>query len=588
MAKNIEELMRRAVGVHQSGNVEGAVKAYAKVLDVAPDYPPALNLHGVACGQLKRGGEAVTSLKLAAKLAPGDAAIQQNLGLALINANELEDAEQPLRLAIRLAPNMAQAHANLGNLYKQQEQFAEAAACYEKAVQLAPGDHKSWNNLGNTRRELKDLPAAERCLKRALAIKPDFVEALSNLGMVLAEDGRLDEAIASYEKGLKLDRNNADLYVNYGNALRDAGREEDANAAFMRAAVHADPASGGAWSSLGNSSLALGNVDYAGECYQRAVELAPDDAAIHFNLALYLLLTGDLKAGFAEYEWGLRGDMRQPRRPFRQPRWRGEPFENETLLVYAEQGIGDMLQFVRFLPEVKARGGRVLLEVQQGLAPLLEQLEGVDEIFERRDNGDIPFPFDQYVALLSLPTLLDVNLDNCTPAVPYLRVPECFAEGARARLANDAHFKIALSWYGNPAHKNDRNRSCPLAELAPLFDLPGISWYALSPGERTQQDIDATGLPIQALALPFPDAAAVLNEMDLVISVDSAHVHLAGALGRPVWTLLPFAPDWRWLLDCDDSPWYPTMRLFRQPRRGDWGMSVKKLKAALAPLPASH
>lgn len=581
MAKDIDELMRRAVGMHQSGNVEGAVKAYAKLLDVAPDHPQALNLHGVACGQIKRTAEAVTSLTLAAKLAPGSAAIQQNLGLALMNADRLDEAEQPLKLAIRLAPTMQQAYANLANLYKRQKRFAEAAAHYERAVQLAPGDYKSWNNLGNTRRELKDLAGAERCLRRALSIRPDFVEALSNLGVVLAEDGRTVEALASYEKALALDQNNADLHVNYGNALRDAGREEDASAAFVRAAVHLDPNSGGAWSSLGNSALALGDIDYAGECYRRAVELAPDDAAIHFNLSLYLLLTGDLKSGFAEYEWGLRGDMRQPRRPFRQPRWRGERFENETLLVYAEQGIGDMLQFVRFLPEVKARGGRVLLEVQQGLAPLLEDLDGVDEIFERRDSGEIPYAFDQYVALLSLPTLLDVTLETCTPAMPYLSVPERFVAAARARLAGDDHFKIALSWYGNPAHKNDRNRSCPLSELAPLFDVPGIGWYALSPGERTQKDIDAAGVPVNALSLPFAEAAAVLNEMDLTITVDSAHAHLAGALGRPVWTLLPFAPDWRWLLERRDTPWYPTMRLFRQPRRGDWSAAVDKLKAAL-------
>lgn len=581
MAKEIEELMRCAVGLHQSGELEAAFKAYGKLIELAPDYPEALNLHGVVSGQLGRKWEAVTSLQLAAKLAPGNAAYQQNFGLALMNAGKPEEAEQPLRMAVYLAPELSQAHANLGNLYKQQKKFMEAAGCYEQALKLAPGDYKSWNNLGNTRRELKDLARAEDCLRRALAIKPDFTEALSNLGVVLAETARLQDALACYEKALARDQKNADLYLNYGNALRDSGREQDASAAFMHAAVHLEPSNGAAWSSLGNAALALGDTGYAGECYRKAVALHPEDPAIHFNLSLYQLMTGDLKAGFAEYEWGLRGDMRQPRRPFRQPRWQGESFQGETLLVYAEQGIGDMLQFVRFLPEVKARGGRVILEVQQGLSPLLEGLGGADLIFERQDDGKIPHPFDRYVALLSLPTLLGIELGNCDPRPAYLKPPERFKETARARLKEDRAFKIALSWYGNPAHKNDRNRSCPLPRLAPLFELPGLSWYAMSPGERTREDIAATGLPLKAFDLPFPEAAALLAEMDLVITVDSAHAHLAGALGRPVWVLLPFSPDWRWLLKRDDSPWYPSARLFRQSTPGDWAGLVAQLQSEL-------
>jgi Flp pilus assembly protein TadD len=586
MSDPIEEIMRRAVSLHQAGDLVAAHKVYTQLIETAPDFPEGLNLHGVVSGQLGRKWEAVTSLQLATKLAPGNAAYQQNLGLALINAGRLMEAEQPLRLAIYLAPGLAQARANLGNVYKQQKRYAEAAACYEKALQLSPADCKTWNNLGTTRRELKDLANAESCLRKSLAIKPDFTEALSNLGVVLAETGRLQEALACYEQALG-DRTpgrtpeSSDLYLNYGNALRDVGREQDASAAFMYAAVHLEPDNGAAWSSLGNAALALGNNEYAGECYRRAVELHPQDPAIHFNLALYLLLNGDLKDGFAEYEWGLRGDMRQPRRPFRQPRWRGEEFRGETLLVYAEQGIGDMLQFVRFLPLVKERGGYVILEVQQGLGPLLEGIEGADQVFERADDGKIPHAFDRYVALLSLPTLLGIELDNCSAPVPYIAVSEELRAAARERLTGEPGFKVALSWYGNPAHKNDRNRSCPLEMLAPLFDIPGISWYALSPGERTRKDITATGLPLRALEMPFPEAAAVMEQMDLVISVDSAPVHLAGALGRPVWAMLPFSPDWRWLLERTDSPWYPSVCLFRQWRPGDWAGVVEKLTEAL-------
>jgi Flp pilus assembly protein TadD len=578
---NVQEAMRRAVGLHQAGQLEEAVKAYSKIIEAAPDYPEALNLHGVVCGQLGRKGEAVSSLKLAAKLTPQNPAVQQNLGKLLIEVGDLENAEQALRLAIYLAPTMPQAHANLGNLYKQQKKFQLAIGCYQKALEFAPTDYKSWNNLGNTWRELKEYEKAEDCLRKAHRIKPDFVEALSNLAMVLGDLKRPEAALEYNEKALALDSANADLHLNYGNTLRELGRESDASAAYAEAAVKLDPKHGGAWSALGNSALALGNVDYAGECYRRAVELSPDDPAIHFNLALYLLLTGDLKAGFAEYEWGLRGDMRQPRRPFRQPRWRGETFKDETLLVYSEQGLGDTFQFIRFLPQVKARGGRVILEVQQGLTPLLENIEGVDQIIERQKEGAIEVPFDKYVALLSLPTLLEVSLENCTPAMPYMRLSEALLTRARERLRDDTGFKVAFTWYGNPAHKNDRNRSCPLEKLAPLVNLPGVSAYAFSPGERTQADIAESGLPVKAIAATLPEAAALLHQMDLLISVDTSHVHLMGAMGRPVWVMLPFSPDWRWLQNRDDTPWYPGARLFRQPRPGDWEHAVQQARDAL-------
>ncbi|MGH8369756.1 MAG: tetratricopeptide repeat protein [Gammaproteobacteria bacterium] len=579
---NIQEAMRRAVGMHQAGQLEEAAKAYSKIIATAPDYPEALNLHGVVCGQLGRKGEAVSSLKLAAKLVPDNPAYQQNLGKLLIELGDLENAEQALRLAIYLAPNMPQAHANLGNLYKQQKKFQQAIGCYQKALEFAPTDYKSWNNLGNTWRELKEYEKAEECLRKAHRIKPDFVEAMSNLGMVLGDREHPQEALVLFEQALKLDPASADLHLNYGNTLRELGRENDASAAYAEAAVKLDPKHGGAWSALGNSALALGNTEYAGECYRRAVELSPEDPAIHFNLALYLLLTGNLKEGFAEYEWGLRGDMRQPRRPFRQPRWRGEAFKDEALLVYSEQGLGDTFQFIRFLPEVKARGGRVILELQQGLTPLLKDITGVDQIIERQNDGAIPVGFDKYVALLSLPTLLDVTLDNCTPTIPYICPSDTLLAKARERLQDDTGFKIAFTWYGNPAHKNDRNRSCPLEKLAPLINMPGVSAYALSPGERTQSDIADSGLPIKSLSVTLPEAAALMHEMDLLVSVDTSHVHMMGAMGRPVWVMLPFSPDWRWLQNRDDTPWYPGARLFRQPRPRTWEAVVEQMHAALA------
>ncbi len=582
MDPEIQKIMARAVARHRSGDLEQAVALYQEVLKKAPDFAEALNLHGVATSSLGRQSEARTSLALAVALAPGNATYQQNLGRVLLEQGDLDRSEEALRVATYLAPRLAPAQANLGNLYKKRGKLEEAIACYDCALALAPADYKTWNNLGTAWRERKDLPRAEDALRKALAIQPDFVPALSNLGLVLAERGVTEEAVACFVRALKQDPDQADLYVNYGNILRDLGRDEEAGAAFAEVTVRIDPKHGGAWSSLGNAALARGDIERAGTCYRTSLEYAPDDPILHFNHALYLLLTGDYAKGFAEYEWGLRADLRQPRRQFHKRLWQGESFAGETLLVYSEQGLGDAIQFLRFLPEAKARGGRIVFEVHPALQNLLSQVPGADQVISRRDDGSIGVPFDRYVALLSLPERFGVRLESLESMKPRLEIPAHARKAAAARFADVSDFKVVLSWYGNPIHKNDARRSIPLETFAPLMDVPGVRFYAVTPAERTAKDIQATGLPIESWSLPLEEAAAVIEASDLVITVDTLNAHLAGAIGQKGWVLLPFLPDWRWLLNREDSPWYPSLRLFRQRKPGDWPDVIERVRVALA------
>lgn len=582
MDPKIQKLMQRAVACHRAGDLDRARQLYQEVLEQSPDYAEAHNLHGVVASSLGRESEARSSLKLAVTLEPGNAAYQQNLGRVLLEQGELDGAEEALRIATYLAPRLAPAQTNLGNLYKKRGHHREAVASYERALALAPADHKTWNNLGTSLRELKELTRAEDALRKALALKPDFVSAWSNLGLVLAERGASEEALACLARGIELDPDQADLYVNYGNTLRDLGRDEAASAAFAEVTVRVDPQHGGAWSALGNATLAIGEIERAGTCYRKSLEHSSADPILHFNYALYLLLTGDYENGFKEYEWGLRADLRQPRRAFHKPLWQGEPFADETLLVYSEQGLGDTIQFLRFLPDVKARGGRVLFEVHHSLQKLLDGVSGVDQVIARRDDGAITEPFDRYVALLSLPTRVGLTLASLASRPPALTLPEAAQEAARRRFEGVDDFKVILTWYGNPGHKNDSRRSIPLSTLAPLVEVPGTRFYALAPGERTTQDIQATGLPITAWSLPLEEAAAVIAAADLVITVDTLHAHLAGVMGQAGWVLLPFMPDWRWLLDRTDSPWYPSLRLFRQEKPGQWPDVIERVRVALA------
>jgi len=478
--------------------------------------------------------------------------IQQAFDLALQHrqAGRLHEAEQICRHIVARQPKHAEAHNNLGNLLAEKGQFDEAITTYRQAIALVPNYAEAHSNLGNALTKQGQLDEALAAYRRAIALNPNLPDAQSNLGAVLRTKGQLDEAIAAHRRAIALRPNFPAAHSNLGVALRDKGQLDDAIAA-----------------------------------YRQAIEFNPNIADLHYNLAFALLLQGDFQQGWKEHEWRWKfKEFSSTRRNLAQPLWNGSDLTGRTILLHAEQGLGDTIQFVRYVPLVAERGGKVIFGGQPQLRRLLQ---GVPGIAKWLAAGEVIPPFDVHCPLLSLPLAFRTTLESIPSKLPYLFPDPELLRAWRPKLAAyPAQLKVGVAWAGKPTHENDRNRSMTLAQLAPLMQVPGARFFSLQKGEPAAQ---ARTLPA-ALRLvdwtddlnDFADTAALIANLDLVISVDTAVAHLAGAMGKPVWLMLPFAPDWRWLLDQSDSPWYPTMRLFRQTVRAEWNSVILRIADALS------
>jgi len=368
---------------------------------------------------------------------------------------------------------------------------------------------------------------------RAIGLKPS-AEAHSNLGVALREKGRLDEAIDAHRLALALKPDYADAWRNLGVALNAKGLFDEAMSAF-----------------------------------ERAVEIKPDFADVHFNLGVLRLLRGDFQNGWPEYEWRWKLQSQLTSRPQGPGQWDGSELGGQTILLYGEQGIGDTLQFIRYVPLVVARGGRVIVECPRELASLFEAFAGIERVVV---TGEPRPRFDQHCALLSLPRVFSTQIDSIPAEIPYVKADPRLVEQWQRRSGPKQDVRVGLAWAGRPTHRNDRYRSIAFSELAPLWSQKGIEFYSLQKGPAAQQrPPDGTRWVDWTDDLhDFAQTAALIENLDLVITVDTSVAHLAGAMGKPVWVLLPFVPDWRWLLNREDSPWYPTARLFRQNAISDW------------------
>lgn len=423
------------------------------------------------------------------------------------------------------------------------------------------------------------LGSAERLYRQILARQPDDATALHNLGLIAQQTGHTDDALRLMARSLQLAPNAAAWWFNLGEVHRrldDMPRAAEA----LRRAVAIKPDYAQAWDTLASALREMGRYDEAMPCLDRALGLRPDLAIIHWNRAIALLLEGRLVEGWAEAEWRLAYTPAL-RRDFPQPAWDGGDLAGRTILLHAEQGLGDAIQFCRYAPIVAARGGQVVLECQPELADLLATAPGVSQVVRRGD----PLPaFDVHCPLLSLPHRFGTTLQTIPAATPYLAPDPAKVQAWRSRLAGDV--KVGLAWAGSSGHANDRQRSCRLSDFAPLANVPGVTFYSLQKGPAASQAVNhPPGLRLLDPAADlhdFSDTAALVANLDLVISVDTAVVHLAGALAKPTWVLLPFNPDWRWLRERQDTPWYPAMRLFRQRERGSWTSVFERVAAELA------
>ncbi len=539
--------IERALRIHRSGDLAEAGALYAEILDLDPDHAEALHLMGVIAFQRRDFTRAEQYIRKALHNAPEYPAALANLGLLLMESRRWADAIECFHTSLRIEHAQPGVWSNLGMALVQTGKYQEGAQACRTALNHDSGSADAYCNLGNALRAMGLREDALQALRKAITLRPAFAEAQNSLGNVLAEMDMLTSAMFAYETAREIKPE----YVSPITNLAKLHREQ-------------------------------GMLDQAEKLYRRALSIDPQSAEAHWGLSFVHLLQGDWVAGWREYEW--RSLLASPpeQRVFDTPLWDGTQPDGRTILVQCEQGLGDAIQFIRYVPLLTALGAKVYVEAPPVLVRLFEAMPGVKGVIAR----GAPFPHhDVRCALLSLPHFAGTTPCTVPACVPYLSVPEATTTFWRERLAGDpAGLRIGLAWSGSRTHDNDRRRSLESRLLDPILALEGAVFYNLQIDRKSIEQcaegrprfIDHSGECGDVLA-----TAGLINQLDLVITVDTMVAHLAGALGKPVWVLLPFAPDWRWMLEREDSPWYPDMRLFRQREPGDWNGVVQRVEHVL-------
>jgi tetratricopeptide (TPR) repeat protein len=573
---------RQGIQQAMQGSLAEAVASFEQALRRKPDFVDAHNNLGNMFYYQGRYDAAVTCYEQAIRLQPDFAGAYNNLGNVLYFLERYDEAAANCRKALSLKPDYAEAYNNLGMALKGQGNLEEAIASCQQALRLRPDYAEAHNNLGLALAEREDWDGAVAHYQEALRLRPNFVEAHHNRAQALLSQGQVEAAVAGFQQALRLKPNYVEAYFSLGTLFLEQGRLEEAIAMYHKA-LELKPDSAKALNNLGVARADQGKFTDALGCYQRALRLDPSYADAHWNQALALLTLGNLEQGWPGYDWRWKRKGFTPP-VFRQPSWDGSPLEGRRILLHVEQGLGDTLQFIRYAPLVRDRGGKVLVLCPASLLQLLASCPGIAELVAQ---GSALPDFDVQASLPSLPGIFRTTLATIPGQVPYLSADAVLVEQWRRELDTLSGLKIGIAWQGSPKHPKDRQRSVPLSRFEPLARLPGAQLVSLQVGAGADQVRDLGGrFPLIDLGscfdpASFLDAAAVVTTLDLVITVDSAIAHLAGALGVPVWVLLPAPPDWRWLLERADSPWYPTMRLFRQTEPGDWDGVFDRLVNAL-------
>jgi tetratricopeptide (TPR) repeat protein len=602
---------------HRQGDHETAASLYRRTLTLAPDHVGAETNLGACLKLLGRREEAVECFRRAVDLRPEDLQPRANLADALRELGRLPEAIEAYRgaLAIRadagmlftlgcclldldqdeaalaafqrttlLKHDFVEAHANRAVALRKLGRFDEALRSCELAIALKPDHLHAHFTEGDVLFDLGLLEQSLASRRRAIEIAPDHPEALNKLGIGLTELDRAGEALDVLNRAIALRPDNAGQVTHLGNAYAKLERFDDALAAYRRS-LELDPSGHGTWCNLGIILHDLDCFDDALDCYEQARRLKPDAALQEYNEAATRLLLGQFEIGWRKYEFRPTTPAMAKAADFARRRWTGDgDIAGTNFFAYAEQGIGDTLQFCRYLPLLADRGATVLTQVQ---APIRSLVAAMDpRITVLGDQASPPGQFDWQCPIMSLPLAFGTRLETIPAAVPYLRAPAERIQSWRSRLAACEGLIVGLVWAGNPDHKGDRNRSMPFAAMAKLLDLDGISFVSLQK-QIPERDRESYGSARNLLRLgedldDFADTAGLLEAIDLIVTVDTSVAHLAGALARPVWILVSAATEWRWLRRRDDSPWYPTARVFRQTRRHDWPELLGRIAAALA------
>ncbi len=567
---------------HRRGDHAQALRHIDLALKINPNNIPALNNRGIALRELKHFEEAVANYDRALELWPDYAEALLGRANALRELQRFEEALASYDRTLRLRPDWVDAHANRGNVLHALGRFKEAMASHDHALALQPDLAEAHTNRGSTLHELKWFDEALASHDRALELRPDYAEARYNRGNALHALKRFEEALADFEHALTLRPDYVEALDNQGVALHDLRRYEEALASFDRAlAVQPDYAK--AFVDRGCTLREQRRFEEALACYDRALALRPDHVEAHYNEGMCRMLIGDLHRGWQKIEWGwIAARQRNAKRSFSQPQVFGSnELEGKTVLLHAEQGFGDMIQFCRYVPPVAERGARVIFEIYEPLRELMGTLPGVAQFVT---TGE-PLPdFDMHCPLLSLPLALGAGSATILSQTPYLRASPQAVMDWNDRLGPRHRPRIGLAWSGRPSHDNDHNRSMRLGTFLPRLADFNATYVSLLQDVRADDAPALQGSDVLDFGKElktYADTAALIANLDLVISVDTSVAHLTGALAKPLWLLLPFTPDWRWQLDRDDSPWYPTARLFRQDETRGWDSVMARVQAAL-------
>ncbi|MFM0239910.1 tetratricopeptide repeat protein [Paraburkholderia phytofirmans] len=581
-AAYLASLIDAALEAHQAGRLDAAESLYRETLVLDPAHTGALHYFGVL--QFQRGDHdtAASLMSRALKLDRHDAACWSNRGLVAAALGHLDEAMICYDQALQLQPDFADAHNNFGVALQAQGDLSEAIEQYRLALASNPMLLDARLNLGTALSKLGHFDDALACYRDALSLDPTSAEAHFNVGNAHKARGDHGAAIASFERALSLRANYAEAHINLGSLIGKLGDYAGAEAHYRRAvALKPNPTH---LVCLGGSLGAQGRLDEEEGFYRRALGLDPYYADAHQNLAWLLLKRGDYRQGWAEFALRWRKSDYDAIAVPDVAEWRGESLEGRRLLLVGEQGFGDHFQFLRFASVLAQRGATVDLYVREPLLPLVERIAGVHRAFSGKPDGE----YDFWVPMMSVPSCIGLDRLTDIPAeVPYLFADKAKIKAWRKRLGatDKSKRKVGLVWAGSPGFGNDRYRSTQLAELDALSDMEDVAWYALQKGPAHAQLAEAPPAfrahDFTAELNSFEDTAALIMNLDLVIAVDTGVAHLAAALGKPVWLMLPANSDWRWLEARSDSPWYPGMRLFRQPMLGDWAPVVEDVSGAL-------
>ena len=595
----------------QNRNPRLAIDWINKALHIEPANPKFHNNLATAYLDLEDYPSAVNAYDKAIQYKEDYVDAYFNKGIALIKLKKYELAIQALKQAISLESNFAEALILLGNSLKEVGRAGEAIHSYEKAELLTPDNAGLSYNLGNAYKAQKDFFLAIKQYDKCIAIAPDFIGAYVNRGVVLKELGSFEEALASQEQAIAIDSKCAQAYLNSGNVLKELGRLEEAIAKYDHAITHridyieAYLNRGVSLEKLNRSDEAIANYekaisikndyveayfnkgkslensyrfDEAIACYEKAISIKEDYADAYWNKSLVLLLKGQLSEGWPFYEWRWRIDKGGPeKRLFPKQLFKPEDIPAKTVLLHAEQGLGDTLQFIRYVPMVVELGAKVVLEVQESLFGFFQGMPGISLLVKRGD----PLPaFDLHCPLLSLPLVFKTELSSIPTPSYFPAVKESKLKAWCERLGVKSKPRIGLVWSGSSLHKNDQKRSLSLSMLQNYLPQE-IDFFCL---QKEVRDTDAEILKLGNIncfneqIIDFTDTAALCDLMDIVISVDTSVAHLAGSQGKSTWLLLPFIPDWRWMLEREDSPWYPSVKIYRQTSMGDWDSVLQKVR----------